>query len=165
MVSVSASVNLPLHHKVQKFSSGTGSPGWSRKKGRKTVVVFFLFFLFMQPAEKQLYDVHSLQFLPFALSCLLLFFWMPHTFLFQLNHWVCSIFTFLLLVFQYTLQKAIVHKNISKPATFLAPNNVQDILVSFALCSTSAYVTLSFQLTRSILLQSTFKGLKPLPVS
>ena len=38
MVSVSASVNLPLHHKVQKFSSGTGSPGWSRKKGRKTVV-------------------------------------------------------------------------------------------------------------------------------
>jgi len=38
-VSVSASVNLPLHHKVQKFSSGTGSPGWSRKKGRKPVVV------------------------------------------------------------------------------------------------------------------------------
>jgi len=39
MVGVSASVNLPLHHKVQKFSSGTGSPGWSRKKGSKTVVV------------------------------------------------------------------------------------------------------------------------------
>jgi len=42
---VSASVNLPLHHKVQKFSSqssGTGSPGWSRKKGRKTVVVVVL---------------------------------------------------------------------------------------------------------------------------
>jgi len=39
VVSVSASVNLPLHHKVQKFSSGTSSPGWSRKKGRKTVVV------------------------------------------------------------------------------------------------------------------------------
>jgi len=39
MVGVSASVNLPLHHKVQKFSSGTGSPGWSRKKGRKTFVV------------------------------------------------------------------------------------------------------------------------------
>jgi len=36
---VSASVNLPLHHKVQKFSSGTGSPGWSWKKGHKTVVV------------------------------------------------------------------------------------------------------------------------------
>jgi len=33
MVVVSASVNLPL------FSSGTGSPGWSRKKGGKTVVV------------------------------------------------------------------------------------------------------------------------------
>jgi len=39
MVGVSASVDLPLHHKVQKFSSGTGSPGWSQKKGRKTVVV------------------------------------------------------------------------------------------------------------------------------
>jgi len=39
MVCVSASVNLPLHRKVQKFSSGTGSPGWSQKKGRKTVVV------------------------------------------------------------------------------------------------------------------------------
>ena len=42
MVCVSASVNLPLHHKVQKFFSGTGSPGWSRKKGRKTVVVIIL---------------------------------------------------------------------------------------------------------------------------
>ena len=39
MVSVFASVYLPLHHKVQKFSSGAGSPGWSRKKGRKMVVV------------------------------------------------------------------------------------------------------------------------------
>ena len=39
MVSVSASVSLPLHHKVQKFSSGTGSPRWSRKKSGKTVVV------------------------------------------------------------------------------------------------------------------------------
>jgi len=39
MVSVSASVNLPLHHKVQKFSSGTISPGWSRKKGFKLVVI------------------------------------------------------------------------------------------------------------------------------
>jgi len=34
---VPASVNLPLHHKVQKFSFGTVSPEWSRKKGRKTV--------------------------------------------------------------------------------------------------------------------------------
>jgi len=39
MISVSASVNLPLHYKVQKFSSGTDSPGLSRKKGRKTVVL------------------------------------------------------------------------------------------------------------------------------
>jgi len=39
MDSVSASVNLPLHHEVQKFSSGTGSPKWSRRKGCKTVVV------------------------------------------------------------------------------------------------------------------------------
>ena len=38
MVCVSASANLPLHHKVQKFSSGTSSSGWSWKKGRKTVV-------------------------------------------------------------------------------------------------------------------------------
>ena len=41
MVGVSASVNLPLHHKVQKFSSGTGLPEWSRKKGRKMVVVWY----------------------------------------------------------------------------------------------------------------------------
>ena len=41
MVGVSASVNLPLHHKVQKFSSCTGSPGWSWKKGRKMVVVWW----------------------------------------------------------------------------------------------------------------------------
>jgi len=40
VVGVSVSVNLPLHHKVQKFSSSTGLPGWSRKKGRKTVVVW-----------------------------------------------------------------------------------------------------------------------------
>jgi len=40
MVGVSASVNLPLHHKVQKFYSNTSSPGWSRKKGRKMVVVY-----------------------------------------------------------------------------------------------------------------------------
>jgi len=39
VICVPASVNLPLHHKVQKFSSGTSSPGWYQKKGRKTVVV------------------------------------------------------------------------------------------------------------------------------
>ena len=41
MVVVSASVNLPLHHEVRKFSSGTGSPGCFRKKGHKTVVVWW----------------------------------------------------------------------------------------------------------------------------
>jgi len=39
MVGMSASVDLPLLHKVQKFSSGTGSPKWSQKKGHKMVVV------------------------------------------------------------------------------------------------------------------------------
>jgi len=43
MVGVSASVNLPLHHKVQKFSSGTGSPQWSRKNGHKAVVMWLWF--------------------------------------------------------------------------------------------------------------------------
>jgi len=38
MVAVSASVNLPLHHKVQKFSD-TDSPRWCQKKGCKMVVV------------------------------------------------------------------------------------------------------------------------------
>jgi len=33
IVGVSASCYPPLHHKVQKkISSGTGSPGWSRKR-------------------------------------------------------------------------------------------------------------------------------------
>jgi len=39
MIGVSASFSLPMHHKVQKFSSGTGSHGWSRKKGRGCVCV------------------------------------------------------------------------------------------------------------------------------
>jgi len=45
MVSVSASVNFPLNHKVQKFSFGTR---WSRKKGRKAVVmvVVVLYWIF-----------------------------------------------------------------------------------------------------------------------
>ena len=39
MVGVSASVIFPSTIKVQKkFSSVTGSPGWSWKKGHKTVV-------------------------------------------------------------------------------------------------------------------------------
>jgi len=39
MVGVSTYVNLPLHHEVP---SGTGSPGWSRKKGHKMVVVVIM---------------------------------------------------------------------------------------------------------------------------
>ena len=35
MVGVSVSVNLPLHHKVQKFFYGTGSPGDPRKRAIK----------------------------------------------------------------------------------------------------------------------------------
>jgi len=54
MVSVSASVNLPLHHKVQKFSSGTGSPGWSQKKGRKTVMVVCVVFTYCSNTIKHL---------------------------------------------------------------------------------------------------------------
>jgi len=42
MVGVSASVNLPLHHKVQKFSSGIGSHGWSRKKAIQWLCVCVL---------------------------------------------------------------------------------------------------------------------------
>jgi len=45
VVGVCAFVNLPVHHKVQKFSSGTGSPGSSRKKGRRTVVVVVVWWL------------------------------------------------------------------------------------------------------------------------
>jgi len=37
-LSVCLSLLILIHHKVQKFSSGTGWPGWSRKKGRKKVV-------------------------------------------------------------------------------------------------------------------------------
>ena len=40
MVSVSAYVNLPLHHKVQKFSSGNGSPRWSQKRAVKRLCVW-----------------------------------------------------------------------------------------------------------------------------
>jgi len=37
-----------MYHKVQKFSSGTGSPGWSLKKGRKTVVVWWWWYLALE---------------------------------------------------------------------------------------------------------------------
>jgi len=72
MVGMSASVNLPLHHKVQKFSSGTGSPGWSWKKGHKAVlaVVVLLWYasvhtrthpaLFDQPSNTRLHDTTGL---------------------------------------------------------------------------------------------------------
>ena len=35
MVAVCASVNLPLHHKVQKFSSGTAHPDGPGKRAVK----------------------------------------------------------------------------------------------------------------------------------
>ena len=41
-LSLMVSVGLPLHIKVQKFVSGTGSPGWSQKKGHKMVVEWFI---------------------------------------------------------------------------------------------------------------------------
>ena len=46
MVGVSASVSLPLHHKVHKLYYGASSHEWSRKKGRKTVVVVVVSLLF-----------------------------------------------------------------------------------------------------------------------
>ena len=56
---MSASVNLPLHHKVQKFSSATGSPGWSRKKGRKTVVVVVVVVISVLGECNMFYIIHS----------------------------------------------------------------------------------------------------------
>jgi len=44
-------VNLPLHHEVHKFSSGTGSPGWSRKKGHKMVVVWWWLLTYLRPRD------------------------------------------------------------------------------------------------------------------
>ena len=37
-VGVSATVNLPLHHKVQKFSNGTGSPSGPGKRAVKQLI-------------------------------------------------------------------------------------------------------------------------------
>jgi len=39
MVGVPAAVDIPLHHTVQKFSSGTGSPGRPRKRSVKWLCV------------------------------------------------------------------------------------------------------------------------------
>jgi len=52
MVGVSASVNLPFHHKVQKFSSGTGSPGWGAVK---RLYVHIQTGSFEDPVHKNLY--------------------------------------------------------------------------------------------------------------
>jgi len=41
IVGVSASVDLSLHHKVQKFSAGTGSPWWSRKRAVKRLLLLY----------------------------------------------------------------------------------------------------------------------------
>jgi len=60
MVSVSASANLPLHHKVQKFSSGTSSPGWSRKKGHKMVVVWWCYKRISAPPKIQVTSFQTL---------------------------------------------------------------------------------------------------------
>jgi len=43
MVGVSASVIFPCTIEDQKISSGTDSPGWSSKKGHKTVVCVCVF--------------------------------------------------------------------------------------------------------------------------
>ena len=61
MVGVFASVNL---HKVQKFSSGTGSPGCSRKKGRKIVVcgvVVLQAFWMLDQQRQNMMDTTSLR--------------------------------------------------------------------------------------------------------
>jgi len=67
MVSVSTSVSLPLHHKVQKFSSGTGSPGCSRKKSHKTAVVVVVAIVMdftVASFAKQLHGVVSYLYIP-----------------------------------------------------------------------------------------------------
>jgi len=58
MVGVAASVNLPLHHKVQKFSSGTGSSAWSWKKGHKTVVVVVVLQYNMRQQSENRITIH-----------------------------------------------------------------------------------------------------------
>jgi len=70
MVGVSASVNLQLPHKVQKFSSDTSSPGWSRKKGRKMVAVVVVENDKTSHGieEKNFYKVHSTNVLEWSFS-------------------------------------------------------------------------------------------------
>jgi len=67
MVSVSVSVNLPLHDKVQTFSSDTCSPWWSWRKGRKTVLVCWCgtwYYVTFVSLLKQQYS----RFIPFSVS-------------------------------------------------------------------------------------------------
>jgi len=82
MVGVSASVNLPLHHKVQKFSSGTGSPGWPRKKGYKMVVVvvscyfvLFMLCLLYTPCSKNAIYCLGAYFITYLWCHVVIFFW------------------------------------------------------------------------------------------
>jgi len=44
---MSASVNLPLHHKVQKFFSGTGSPGCPGKRTLKRLLWWWWYSLYL----------------------------------------------------------------------------------------------------------------------
>jgi len=53
-LSLSASANLPLDHKVQKFSSGTGSPGGPEKRAEKWLCVcvcVLMIFKSLSPAD------------------------------------------------------------------------------------------------------------------
>ena len=56
MVDVSASVSLPLHHKVQMFYPGTGCPGWCGGKLMGTSVVICL--------AQGVNDLHKVQLMP-----------------------------------------------------------------------------------------------------
>jgi len=55
VLSVCSSVTLPLHQKAQEFSSGTGSPGWSLKKSRKTVVVWWQWYVLVTTVKLELF--------------------------------------------------------------------------------------------------------------
>jgi len=62
MVSVSASVSLPLHHKVQKFYSGTGLPGWSTGPRKRVVVVVYQKFIhFCHKLQPEWHDITTIR--------------------------------------------------------------------------------------------------------
>jgi len=50
---------FPCAIKNQKFCSGTGSPGWPRKKGRKTVVVVWWLSLTVIGAASPMYGIFA----------------------------------------------------------------------------------------------------------